>query len=60
MEQKYLVDTNVIIDNFGNKLSTKAKTLLNKIDLNISAITKIEVLGWKMPPNNNCNHYMIL
>jgi predicted nucleic acid-binding protein len=46
MEQRYLIDTNVIIDNFGNKLPEKAKTLLYSIDLIISAVTKIEVLGW--------------
>jgi predicted nucleic acid-binding protein len=46
MEQRYLIDTNVIIDNFGNKLSEKAKELLYGIDLTVSAVTKIEVLGW--------------
>lgn len=46
MEQRYLIDTNVIIDNFGNKLPEKAKSLLYSIDLNVSAVTKIEVLGW--------------
>jgi predicted nucleic acid-binding protein len=47
MEQRYLIDTNVIIDNFGNKLPEKAKSLLYSIDLTVSAVTKIEVLGWK-------------
>jgi len=46
MEQRYLIDTNVIIDNFGNKLPEKAKILLYSIDLIVSAVTKIEVLGW--------------
>jgi predicted nucleic acid-binding protein len=46
MEQRYLIDTNIIIDNFGNKLREKAKTLLYSIDLTVSAVTKIEVLGW--------------
>lgn len=46
MEQKYLIDTNVIIDNFGNKLPEKAKSLLYTIELTISAVTKVEVLGW--------------
>ena len=46
MEQRYLIDTNVIIDNFGNKLPENAKTLLYAIDLTVSAVTKIEVLGW--------------
>ncbi len=47
MEQKYLIDTNVIIDNFGNKLPQKAKTFLNAIETTVSAVTKIEVLGWQ-------------
>lgn len=46
MEQKYLIDTNVIIDNFGNKLPENSKKILFKIELTISVITKIEVLGW--------------
>ena len=47
MEQRFLIDTNVIIDNFGNKLPEKAKTFLFSIDLTLSAVTKIEVLGWR-------------
>jgi predicted nucleic acid-binding protein len=47
MEQEYLIDTNVIIDNFGNKLPEKAKSFLYSLDFNISVITKIEVLGWQ-------------
>ncbi len=46
MEQSYLIDTNVIIDNFGNKLPEKAKIMLYGIALIVSAVTKIEVLGW--------------
>jgi predicted nucleic acid-binding protein len=46
MGQNYLIDTNVIIDNFGNKLPENAKSLIYSIDLTVSSITKIEVLGW--------------
>lgn len=46
MEQGYLIDTNVIIDNFGNKLPENAKVFLNSLELVVSAVTKIEVLGW--------------
>jgi predicted nucleic acid-binding protein len=46
MEQGYLIDTNVIIDNFANKLPQKAKELLNSVEPVVSAVTKIEVLGW--------------
>ncbi len=46
MEPRYLIDTNVIIDNFANKLTEKGKTLLYYIEITVSAVTKIEVLGW--------------
>ena len=46
MEQRYLIDTNVIIDNFGNKLTENGENLLYSIDIIVSAVTKIEVLGW--------------
>lgn len=46
MEPGYLIDTNVIIDNFGNKLPVKAREFLNTFEPVVSAITKIEVLGW--------------
>jgi hypothetical protein len=46
MEQRFLIDTNVIIDNFGNKLPDKSKAFLYSIDLTVSVVTKIEVLGW--------------
>ena len=46
MEQAYLMDTNVIIDNFGNKLPENAKEFLNSFEPVVSAVTKIEVLGW--------------
>jgi predicted nucleic acid-binding protein len=46
MEQRYLIDTNVIIDNFGDKLPENAITFLYSLELIISVITRIEVLGW--------------
>lgn len=46
MEQRYLIDTNVIIDNFGNKLPANAKAFVNGLDITISAVTQIEVVGW--------------
>ncbi len=46
MEQRNLIDTNIIIDNFGNKLPANAKTFLNDLEITISAVTQIEVLGW--------------
>lgn len=46
MEQSYLIDTNVIIDNFGDKLPEAANAFLNNLNITVSAVTKIEVLGW--------------
>ncbi len=39
MEQRFLIDTNVIIDNFGNKLPDRSKAFLYSIDLIVSAVT---------------------
>jgi predicted nucleic acid-binding protein len=52
MEQRYLIDTNVIIDNFGNRLTSEGKNLLFSIDINLSAVTKIELLGWRNASEN--------
>jgi predicted nucleic acid-binding protein len=49
MGQKYLLDTNVVLDFMGRKLPAKSMALLSKIiddQVNISAINKIELLGF--------------
>lgn len=49
-QQRYLIDTNVIIDYLGNKIAPSGMQFMNTvIDAvpNISIITKIEVLGFK-------------
>jgi predicted nucleic acid-binding protein len=49
MGQKYLLDTNVVIDFMGRKLPVKSMVLLSKIiddQINISAINKMELLGF--------------
>jgi len=52
MEKRYLIDTNVIIDNLGNKLPKNAIDFISNIDFSISSVTKIEVLGWKNATEN--------
>ena len=47
MEQRFLIDTNVIIDGFGNKLTEKGNLFLCSLIPIISIVTKIEVLGWR-------------
>ena len=49
MGQKYLIDTNVILDFLGGKLPAKSEYKLSEIidkQINISAINKIELLGF--------------
>ena len=49
MGQKYLIDTNVILDFMGGKLPAKSEDFLSEIiddQINISAINKIELLGF--------------
>ncbi len=49
MEQRYLADTNTIIDYAGNKMPDKALLILDGYfndNLTISIISKIEVLGF--------------
>jgi len=58
-QQNYLIDTNVIIDYLGNKISQSGMQFMNTvIDAvpNISIITKIEVLGF----NTTKSEYQIL
>ena len=60
MEQSnYLIDTNIVIDFLGRKLSTNGMVFMNTIIdeiPNVSIITKIEVLGF----NTTANQYRIL
>ncbi len=46
MEQEFLMDSNVVIDYFGNKLPHKATSFINNLPAVISVITRIEILGW--------------
>lgn len=51
MVEKYLMDTNPIIDFFNGRLSTNAKKFIATIEPSISVITHIELLSNKnIPP----------
>ena len=53
MGQRFLIDTNVIIDYISNLLSDKASLFVENIfntDFNISVIVKIETLGYNDVP----------
>lgn len=49
MGERYLLDTNAVLDYMGGKLPEKGKKLLNRIidtEINLSVINKIELLGF--------------
>lgn len=52
MEGKYLVDTNSIIDYLDNRLPDNGAEFLNGIQINMSVITRMELLSWpRAAPN---------
>lgn len=46
MGNKYLIDTNSVIDYLDNKLPSEAKKIIDTIEFRISVITRIELLSW--------------
>lgn len=52
MGQEYLIDTNVVIDYLDNKLPDKANRLIDSLSINISVITRIELLSWSGADGN--------
>ena len=47
MEQRYLIDTNTVIDYLDNKLPENNSNLIDHIITQISVITRMELLGWE-------------
>jgi predicted nucleic acid-binding protein len=47
MEQRYLADTNTIIDYLENKLPENSIQLIDSIDIQFSVISRIELLVWQ-------------
>ena len=45
MALKYLLDSNVIIDLFGNKLPDDRATFIKKLPILISVVSRIELIG---------------
>ena len=53
MGQQYLIDSNAVIDYLDGKYPLSAMAFMNDVINaipNISVITKIEVLGYNLPP----------
>jgi len=46
MAGQYLIDTNSVIDYLDNKLPANGANLLDKEELDISVITRMELLAW--------------
>ena len=46
MEQRYLIDTNVVIDVLGSLMPMSVKKVIMQMPLIVSAVTYIEALGW--------------
>lgn len=46
MASKYLIDTNAVIDYLNNKLPEKAADLLDSQELELSVISRMELLAW--------------
>ncbi|MDR1021887.1 MAG: type II toxin-antitoxin system VapC family toxin [Prevotellaceae bacterium] len=46
MEQRFLIDTNVIVDVLGSLMPDKIKKTVLQMPLVVSAVTYMETLGW--------------
>jgi predicted nucleic acid-binding protein len=46
MGQKFLIDTNIVIDALGNAMPDSVKRIISGLSPIVSAITYIEALGW--------------
>jgi predicted nucleic acid-binding protein len=46
MGQKFLIDTNIVIDALGNAMPDSVKHIISEMSLIVSAVTYIETLGW--------------
>ncbi len=46
MGARYLADTNAVIDYLENKLPEKATAFMDNLDMQLSVISRIELLSW--------------
>jgi predicted nucleic acid-binding protein len=46
MEQRFLIDSNVVIDALGNAMPESVKRIISGMPPIVSAITYMEALGW--------------
>ena len=55
MEQGFLIDTNIVIDVFGNVMPENIKQKILQMDPVVSAVTYIETLGWYRATSSQLN-----
>jgi predicted nucleic acid-binding protein len=55
MGQGYLIDTNAIIDYLNDKLPEKSAAFIDKIDSQLSVISRMELLAWPNATNEQLN-----
>jgi tRNA(fMet)-specific endonuclease VapC len=55
MEQGYLIDTNAAIDYLHNRLPFKANNLIDRNKINLSVISRMELLAWKKATPDQLN-----
>lgn len=47
MGTRYLIDTNTVIDYLDKKLPTESNIFFENLDVNLSIISRIELLAWR-------------
>ena len=52
MGKGYLIDSNVIIDYLENKLPQEVSDILDNTDIQISVISRMEILAWPKATNS--------
>ena len=52
MERRYLIDTNAAINYLNNELPLKSANLIDNNEINLSVITRMELLAWTKATND--------
>lgn len=55
MGKRYLTDTNAIIEYLENKLPNAASVVLDSTDIQISVVSRIELLAWRKASEKQLN-----
>ena len=55
MGKRYLIDTNAVIEYLENKLPHAASVILDNTDIQISVISRMELLAWRKATETQLN-----